>query len=345
MVVAACVCLCLWGEARSSQAADADGLVRQGIELRRGGQDLEALALFQQAYELDASPKALAQIGLAEQALGRWTAAHRHLREALQKPRDSWIQKNRATIEGAVRVIEARVGRLSVSGSPSGAEVRVDGERVGQLPLLEPVLVPAGRVALEVSAPGYLSIVRASTVSVGGLTRENINLQALSQAGEAKVADQKAIPNTAAPPPSEDRPRSHQESPTAVTPAEQVQSTPHEGGTWRPVVTAGALGLAALALAGGIVEHVVWQKNVHSFENTAGCDPRVSGRGGPACSGFYEAGDRAMLIAFTAYGLTAGLVAVAAIVHFTSPSDESRRTTVACAMAAPALGVGCTFRF
>ena len=51
-------------------------------------------------------------------------------------------------------------------GTPVGAEVRIDGELAGKLPLPHPVKATVGGVAMEVRAPGYLPIVRSATVAV-----------------------------------------------------------------------------------------------------------------------------------------------------------------------------------
>src|SRR4051812_7480565 len=56
-------------------AADALELLREGVSLRREGRDEEALQRFQRAYEIGHGGRALAQIGLAEQALGRWAVS------------------------------------------------------------------------------------------------------------------------------------------------------------------------------------------------------------------------------------------------------------------------------
>ncbi|MBC8132597.1 MAG: hypothetical protein H7X95_06420, partial [Deltaproteobacteria bacterium] len=106
---------------RAAAAADPEALIRQGIEYRRADRNMEALKVFQQAYDLQKSPRALAQIGTAEQALGRWGAADRHLRHAIGSVDDPWIRKHRAALNDALKVIGEHVGRLDVTGTPAGA--------------------------------------------------------------------------------------------------------------------------------------------------------------------------------------------------------------------------------
>ena len=51
------------------QAADYESLMREGISLRRSGDDLAALSRFQQAFGLNQTPRAQAQIGRCLSAL------------------------------------------------------------------------------------------------------------------------------------------------------------------------------------------------------------------------------------------------------------------------------------
>src|SRR6185312_3741828 len=67
------------GWAAPARADDPDALIDQGLELREHGKDADALALFERAYSASPTPRAKAQIALAEQALGRWAAAEKDL--------------------------------------------------------------------------------------------------------------------------------------------------------------------------------------------------------------------------------------------------------------------------
>src|SRR5580704_12825575 len=68
-----------------------EALIAEGIALREQGRDREALELFVRAAALAASPRATAQIGLAQQALGHWVEAEAGLRTALEQGTDPWI--------------------------------------------------------------------------------------------------------------------------------------------------------------------------------------------------------------------------------------------------------------
>ncbi|HEX3694291.1 MAG TPA: PEGA domain-containing protein [Polyangia bacterium] len=159
---------------------DVESLIREGISLRREGNDQDALERFRKAYALAATPRALAQIALAEQALGLWNDAAVHVRTALQSVADPWIAKNRAVLEEAVQTIENHLGKLDIRGTPAGTEVHVEGRVVGVLPLTHPIELPVGNTTVHLSAPGRSPITRTVTITTDHLARETIALQPAS---------------------------------------------------------------------------------------------------------------------------------------------------------------------
>lgn len=140
--------------AARAQTPEVERLLRQGIELRQRGDSAAALRSFERAHELAHTPRTLAQVALAEQALGRWVDAERHLREALRAADDPWITRNRAALDGALGVIAQHVGQVVVRCDVDGAELLVAGRSVGVSPLATPTHVEAGEVAVSAHAEG-----------------------------------------------------------------------------------------------------------------------------------------------------------------------------------------------
>lgn len=172
-----------------TEVAESDALILEGVKLREQGKDAEALAVFVRAQALAPTPRALAQRALAEQALGDWVQADAHLREALAASDDPWIARNRQALDGALAVIGDHLGQLQVNGGVAGAELRLDGQLVGTLPLGGPLRVVVGRPMLEVTAAGYHPVRREIAIKAGSLSTETIELVPLPQ-----------YPTTAAPP-------------------------------------------------------------------------------------------------------------------------------------------------
>ncbi len=166
----------LWAGAAWGQVANdpVDILLHEGVTLRQAGRDEEALGVFQRAVAARREGRTLAQLSQAEQALGRWVDADGHLREALEHRDEPWIARNREALESALAVIDGRVGSIVVRGGPPGATVHVDGRRVATLPMETPARVRAGRVAVEVAAPGHVSIQRSVEVEPRAVAREEV---------------------------------------------------------------------------------------------------------------------------------------------------------------------------
>jgi tetratricopeptide (TPR) repeat protein len=189
----------VWGIGGPALAGESDDLVKQGIDERRKGHDREALELFTRAHAIDGGVRSLAQIGLAEQALGMWPEAETHLRQALEHADDPWIKKNLAALRKSAEVVASHVGSLEVWGTPAGAEILVNGSPVGVFPLAQPLRVSSGTQSLTVRAAGYVELARAVEVAAGGVTRERFELPRKPSASLAAVAPPASAGPTLAP--------------------------------------------------------------------------------------------------------------------------------------------------
>lgn len=175
--------LALWvllGLLSSTQAARADRgaeLLERGLDLREQGRDAEALPLFEEAYRLSPTPRALAQIGLVQQALGEWVEAERRLVAALEATSDGWIRRHRKPLSEALAAVRERLGNLQVLGTPAGAEVRFGGRVIGTLPMAVSVRVVAQRGPIVVVAPRHLEMARTVEVKPGGTVVERVALE------------------------------------------------------------------------------------------------------------------------------------------------------------------------
>jgi hypothetical protein len=218
-----------------AQPPDAAALVKHGLALRRERRDAEALDEFRHAYAVDPAPRTLAQIALAEQALGRWVDAEADLKAALRAADDPWIASNRRVLETGLTAIRGHVGSLDVEADVAGAELWVNGTRVGVLPLAAPLRVEAGSVIVEVRATGYAAARRITSVDPGGSARESVHLVPLAPPGPVVEAPAPSMPKDARPPPP---------SPPAAPPSVVVGDPPMRAASF-VVLGAGLLGLAA----------------------------------------------------------------------------------------------------
>lgn len=168
--------------AQAQSAADADALIDRGVERRRAGDDAGALELFASAWEAGHTPRARAQMALAEQALGHFVDAEAHLLEALAATDDEWITLRREDLGRALEAIQLRLGYLEVRGGVEGADLRLDGRSVGTLPIDAPIRLAAGSYRLEVVMRGHYPFTRVVTIVPEGTTRETVVLAATPDA-------------------------------------------------------------------------------------------------------------------------------------------------------------------
>lgn len=142
------VCVGFVGTARADDPA-ALVLINEGLALREQGRDADALTLFQRAYEIDASPQALAQIALAEQAVGHWARGYRLLDEAMSHSSNAWIQSRLPALRDALQLARSHVGFVDVRSDVAGTHVWVAGSDAGEAPVRAPVVVDVGDVPVE----------------------------------------------------------------------------------------------------------------------------------------------------------------------------------------------------
>jgi len=161
--------------------------IQQGIALRRAGNDEAALALFLDLERRNPdSIRVLLHVTAAAQATGRWVMAYNYLRKASSHKDDPYYVRFRSSIKSIEDAIAQHVGQFRVVGTPIGAEVRINGEVVGNLPMAAPNPIEVGQYVLEVSKPGFFPLRRSISVGPGsGLTQEAVDLRVRTAASEA----------------------------------------------------------------------------------------------------------------------------------------------------------------
>ncbi len=294
-----------------AQDADLEALLRDGLQQRRERRDVEALATFQRAAGLSRTPRVVAQVGFAEQALGRWIDAEGHLLEALGAASDPWVADRRRVLEDALREVGQHLGNLEVQVNVAGAAVIVNGRRVGDSPLVRPIRVVAGTSLLEVSAPGHLPDRRTVAVGTGGMRREVIEL---ASAATEMVA-----------------------TPPVVTPL----PTNDNSGTRRTLAwVAGGGALAGLGV--GFVGMAVRESEAARWNDPA-CLAGQRTRG-ENCGAHYDAGRTAEAVEIAGFVVGGALAVTSAVLFLTLPPRRRAVTGVAwtwCGPGPTGLGVTC----
>jgi hypothetical protein len=351
---------------QAAPSNDEETLIRHGIELRKAQDDLAARAEFQKAYDLAHSPRAAAQLGLAEFALGRWDDAEAHVGDALRAVRDPWIEKYRAALERSLASIKVHVAHLEVTGEPTGAEVYVNGRLAGQLPLGAPVAVSEGQVDVELRARGFTRLNRTVTLAGGQYQRLVMRLERESTTNTSADHNATTLATPAVPINTGAAATAASTAPTgtdasfdsrpAVSLTDDSEGTAPSVG--RRVAKWTSLGLAGAALATGITETVIYNRNFSTFQNLRGgaCyDDRGVAReaaGNPAadCQASLDAYSTArtwLIVGYVGAGVFAATWLVLAL---TEPPSNGRSASHAitawtCAPTLSAAGAACVARF
>jgi hypothetical protein len=356
---AACVVVLaiLSSPARSHAAepVEVEALIRQGVEMRQKGRDQAALPLLQKAYDLGRSPRTAAQLGLAELALGYVVPAERHLDEALSSSTHFWIAKHRPTLEAALKDARKGVAHLEVNGSPAGAQVFVNGSRVGVLPLAHPVPVAEGVVDLRVEALGFVEQSTQLKIAGEGHGVWSVNLVAntRSQTGSADKPSQLSPAPVA--PSAGGLAGSHPAQPSgqrrdvaiitdlssSETHGDGTQSKQSSDQFWRRAGYV-AVGGAGLSLIAGIALHKRREDRAAEFNQR--CFPLAGADCASLESGVSSAGTGAAA-AYVGSALLAGGAAYL-LWRFTSPTldNQGTRASLGCTGTWP-WGVTCGTQF
>jgi hypothetical protein len=258
--------VCLLCGANSVSAQTPEDLIQRGVALRREGKNSEALIAFRRAYEREPSPRAQAQIALAEQALAHWAAAESGLVSALAARSDAWIARNARALESALETVRDHLGSLRVEVDVAGAVVRAGGEVVGTSPLPAPLRLALGELFVEAQLPGEPA--RGAQITLQARTEQELTLSLRAAPAGVAFAAPAGVPQGPAP-----------AALTSAQPAVAAEPAPPrraaDGAGRSGLRSAGIVTLASggVLLAGGVAAHVLWQHYVHQANDTSFCDP------------------------------------------------------------------------
>jgi hypothetical protein len=218
-------------------AEDPEALIRQGIELRKAGDDLRARGYFKRAYELARTPRSAAQLGLVELALDDLLDSNTHLSEALDSD-DPWVRVHHDALSSSLERVRSHLAQVRLSGVRPGTTVQTSNGAPIAPPANGTIWVSAGATTVTVRAPDAAA------------ETEHLTLRA----GEIKTI---AVP----PPPPEPVAKAEPQPVTGVgdTKAMQIRSTSSASGGNKSFEVAGAVtaGVGLVSVVAGIWAHSV----------------------------------------------------------------------------------------
>jgi hypothetical protein len=153
-------------------------LYDEGFGAAKRGQWVQAYPLLARAWETERRWQVARLLGQAEVELGKYRDAAEHLTFFLRETRDNAQvgAGERASTEQLLVRAGAHVGALTIVVEPLGAEVLVDGVRVGTAPLADPVYVQPGKRSVEVRHQGYPHAGDSYRVDAGQTARVELRM-------------------------------------------------------------------------------------------------------------------------------------------------------------------------
>jgi len=148
-----------------SEAEQVAEQMRLGDRARRARRWADAEAAYRLAWEKSGSATAAGDLGLAELELGKTRDAAAHL--SLSVSGELTAAFRRAAEKGLAKALK-EVAVLVVTVSEPGAEVSLDGERVGVSPLDRSIFLGPGEHTLKATLAGYEDATATITAEKGG---------------------------------------------------------------------------------------------------------------------------------------------------------------------------------
>ncbi|HET9954842.1 MAG TPA: PEGA domain-containing protein [Polyangiaceae bacterium] len=300
-----------------SQDRTLEDLIQQGIRLRKAGNDEAALQVFHDAERRNPdSVRVLLNIAGAAAAVGKWIECDAYFRKVSSHRDDPYYQRHRAAITAIENTLARKVGRFTASGTPLGAEIRLNGELIGNLNMAEPQTVEAGTYVLEVSQPGYYRVRRQITIQAGILARESIDLNELPPAAASAPASAQAGGDVSSPLVQMESPSSAPIQPERA-PARQVEPT--SSGRWFTWTLAG-LGLAAAATGG--VAFAIREQHAKRWNDDNRCLPTTGKTREETCGDERKSAETAERVAIVG-GAAAVVLGTGALIHWLSTRSST----------------------
>jgi len=223
------------GVATAAGAEEPETLINQGVELRRRGDDARALGYIRRAYEIAATPRTAAQLGLVELALSEFIDANAHLSEALGA-KDPWVARYRQTIDSSREAARTHLLRVEVAGAPADTTFALEQEAPRSLPRDGVVWVsPGPRRVIRLRAPER----RETTAEVEGQEGQTVRIAVSFRAPAAPPGVAVARPTAEVPP--------------KAPAAERNDDGPAEAASRVSAARIAAIALAAAGVAAGVV--------------------------------------------------------------------------------------------
>jgi len=324
---------CLW--ARPSLAQDdgsPEALIRQGVALRRMGEESKAYGYFRRAYETAPTPRSGAQFGLSSVAVGKFAEGEWLLSEAMASG-DPWTSEHRLELDKGRTTARSKLGAVVLVGVAPDATIAIGGRTLGRVSADATVRWMPGTTHVHLEAPGYEPF--EGDVKFPAPLRETRWTVSMPFSPRPQSAPTAPAPVSAIATPAEtpSPPVSRVDSPSAVPGPQPFEKGTDTGAStgWRRPVMWGALGVGAASVAFGVFETLHYRSTVDDFNKPSRMPLCREGGGaivgGAECERLASEGDRAKTLSIVGYAVGGALLTASLVLVLTDPSPATGATT------------------
>ena len=156
--------------------ARAEKFYAEGNAMYDQGKYADAEAKYQAAWDLSQSFDVAGNLGNTEVLIGQHRDAAEHLTYALKTFPLGGGAAKRKFLQDRLNEARQQVGTLQILVNLNGAEVRIDGKRVGESPLPEELFISPGEKLIEVRR-GALTATKSILVAKGSTQKVAVTLE------------------------------------------------------------------------------------------------------------------------------------------------------------------------
>lgn len=162
---------------KAPEQAQADRYFKSGVQLFKEGKYSEALAEFQRAYEIAPHPLVLYNIAGCYREMSNYGEAVEYYERFLAEGKGQVPAARLTAAQTELDGILARIARVTVTVTPDGASMTIDGGAIGTLVKM-PLILSPGDHKLVATAPGYKDVNRTVHVASGDELTVELKLEA-----------------------------------------------------------------------------------------------------------------------------------------------------------------------
>lgn len=177
--------------APKEKQTDADRYFKSGVALYKENKFAEALAEFERAYEIQPHPLVLYNIAVCHRELSHYQDSVKFYKRFVTEGKGQVPAARLTAAQTELDDVLARIARLTVTVTPDGATLSVDGAELGTLVEMPLILAP-GEHRIVAHAEGRLDAVRVIRVASGDeLTVELMTVEVPTSS--AKIVNQAVV--------------------------------------------------------------------------------------------------------------------------------------------------------